>query len=369
MAVPNPARELARLQAASKKGLGRATILLGASTYFRGEALRTAMDALPPGTALHSIDGQDQETDGSELQALRGGSLFGGGTWLVVRRAEKWLAAHGERALAVVDRIGKGCGLLLDATKVDRRTKVGKALAELDLFEFRDLWDEPFDRSRGPLEGELVQWVVQHGRAASVPLTPEAAYTLVTVVGKEPAELAHELSRLASALGTERVGRKPLTPDDLRGKLTISFGSTPFELADALLAWDRRGCLRSLHAMFARGVKGRDGAGVDRGGVFPFATSWLQTTLMNVHRGRLLLDAGTPLRDVASAAGAGKFADRFTKQVADNPEPRLRRGLDLLLEAQRALRTSGEDHELLLERFVARYFAGPLPQKSARSRS
>ena len=359
MAVPNPARELVRLLAHTKQGLGRATVLIGVSPYFRGEALRAVTDAIPPKTNLRTIDAQEEETDGRELQDLRGGALFGGGTWLVVRRAEKWLAAHGEKLLAAIEGMGKACGVVIDATKVDRRTKLGKAIATLGVFEFRELYDEPFDRSRGPLEGELVQWVVQRGRAVSVPLTPEAAFAMVTVVGKDPAELVAELSRVAAVLGNDDGGRRrPLTPDDLRGKLTCAFESTPFELAEALLAHDRSRCLRSLQAMFARGVKSRDGAPVDRGGVFPFTTRWLYSSLMTVHRGRLLVDSGTPLRDVASVAKVGAFADRYIKQVADNPEPRLRRGIQLLLDAQRELRTTREEPELLLERFVARYFAG-----------
>ena len=358
MAVPNPARELVRLLAHTKQGLGRVTVLIGVSPYFRGEALRAVLDAIPPKTNLRTIDAQEEETDGRELQDLRGAALFGGGTWLVVRRAEKWLAAHGEKLLTAIEGMGKACGVVLDATKVDRRTKLGKAIATLGVFEFRELYDEPFDRSRGPLEGELVQWLVQRGRSVAVPLTPEAAFTMVTVVGKDPAELVVELDRVAAALGNDDGGRRrPLTPDDLRGKLTCAFESTPFELAEALLAHDRARCLRSLHAMFARGVKSRDGAPMERGGVFPFATSWLHSSLMTVHRGRLLVDSGTPLRDVASAAKVGAFADRYIKQVADNPEPRLRRGIQLLLTAQRELRTTREEPELLLERFVARYFA------------
>lgn len=358
MAVPNPARELARLLAHTKQGLGRATVLIGVSQYFRGEALRAVTAAIPPKTNLRTIDAQEEETDGRELQDLRGGALFGGGTWLVVRRAEKWLAAHGEKLLAAIEGMGKACGVVIDATKVDRRTKLGKAIATLGVFEFRELYDEPFERSRGPLEGELVQWLVQRGRSVSVPLTPEAAFAMVTVVGKDPAELVAELDRVAAALGDDGGRRRPLTADDLRGKLTRAFESTPFELADALLAHDRARCLRSLQAMFARGVKSRDGAPMDRGGVFPFTTSWLHSSLLSVHRGRLLVDAGTPLRDVASVAKVGAFADRYTKQVADNPERRLRRGIQLLLDAQRELRTTREDPELLLERFVARYFAG-----------
>lgn len=357
MAVPNPERELKRLEQKAKAGLDRVTVVLGASGFFRAEALELALAAIPQGRDLRSIDGQQDSTDGRELQLLRGAGLFGGGTWLVVRRAEGWLAAHGEELSRSLDAISPRCGLIVEATKFDKRTKVGKALAARDVYEFRDLYAEPFDRSRSPLEAELVAFVNQRARALGVPLTPEAAYVIVTTVGKEPAEIIPELRRLAERLGAQ-AKQKPLPPEALRGHLTCAFESTPFEFAEALLDHDRARCLRSLAAMFARGVKGRDGASVDRGGVFPFVTSWLHQSLANAHRGRCLLDRGVPANDVAQQVGVRVFADRFIRQVNQNPQARLLRGLHLLHDTQRRLRSTGEDPQLLLETMLARYFAG-----------
>jgi DNA polymerase III delta subunit len=340
VAVPNPERELKRLEQKAKAGLDRVTIITGASTFFRGEALEFALAAVPKGRDLRSIDGQQDTTDGRELQLLRGAGLFGGGTWLVVRRAENWLAAHGEELARGLDAVSASCGLILDATKFDKRTKIGKALAARDLYEFRELYAEPYDRSRSPLDAELIGFVTQRSRALGVPVTAEAAFVLVATVGKDLGELVGELRRLAERLGAA-AKTKPLTPDALRGQLTCSFESTPFEFAEALLERDRARCLRSLAAMFARGVKGRDGSSVDRGGVFPFVTSWLHQSLANAHRGRCLLDRGVPASEIAAQAGVRTFADRY-----------------VLHETQRRLRASGEDPQLLLESMLARYFAG-----------
>lgn len=357
MAVPNPDREMERLRRRAKEGLGPTTLITGPSGFFRDEALAYALAGIPAGRELRTLDGQQAGSEGRELDDLRGGTLFGGGAWLVVRRAEKWLAARADELLAVLPLISKGCGLVVEATKLDKRTKVGKALAGTDCYEFRDLYAEPYDRSRSPLDAELVGWVTQRSRTQGVPLTAEAAYTLIVTVGKEPAELMDELRRLSEQPAVVDSARKrPLRPEDLRGKLTCGFESTPFELAEAVLDRDRARCMRSLHAMFARGVKGRDGEASDRGRVFPFVASWLHQAVAQTHRGRLLLDQGVPASQIAQQLGVRVFEGRFLRHVTSNPATRLRHALSLLLQTQRRLRTSGEDPQLLLESMLARYF-------------
>jgi len=357
MAIPPPERELERLRQRAQAGLGPLTVITGPSAFFRREALALALAAVPAGRDRRSVDGQQGETSGQELADLRGGTLFGGGSWLVVRRAEPWLAQHGDDLLRTLPAIAKGCGLIVEAAKFDKRTKLGKALAGAETYEFRDLYAEPYDRSRSPLDAELVGWVAQRSRACGVPLGLEAAYVLVMTAGKDPADLMAELQRLAAQPVLVAAARqRPLQAADLRGRLTCGFESTPFELAEAFLDHDRARCLRSLRAMFARGVRGRDGAPVDRGGVFPFAMSWLHQAVAGVHRGRLLLERGVPSADIAAQLGVRVFADRFVRQVSGNPQPRLRRALLLLRDTQRRLRNTGEDPELLLESLVARHF-------------
>jgi DNA polymerase III delta subunit len=360
MAVPNPERELERLRRRAGGGLAPVTVVTGPSAFFRAEALEAILAAVPSGRDLRTLDGQ-ADSDGRELGDLRGGALFGGGSWLVVRRAERWLAARGDDLLAALAGIGRGCGLVVEAPKLDKRTKLGKALAAQDLYEFRDLYDSPYDRTRSPLDAELVGWVAQRSRALGVRLSLEAAYLAVMTVGKDPADLVAELRRLASM--PEVVARakgRPLGPDDLRGHLAVAFESTPFELAEALLDHDRARCLRSLEAMFGRGVRGRDGTVMERPAVFPFTMSWLFQAVAKVHRGRRLFDAGVPAEAVAAKVGVHVFADRFARQVARNPAARLRRGVALLLDTHRRLRASYEDQQRLLEQMVARYFgAGP----------
>lgn len=393
MAIPNPEDELSRLQKVCAKGLPPVLAITGPNDHFRAEAMELVLAAVPADAELRVVDavdvragggGADDEEDDAEgddgeaadagdggascpeLQDLRGGGLFARRSFVVIRRGANWWRRYGAAVAAQAERFAAGCGLVVEATKLDKRKRAVGAFAKQlasrgGLFEFRDLYDQPFDRSRSPLEGELCRWVVRRAARLGVPLLPEAAWLLVVQVGKALPELLAELGRLRDTAGAD-AKRKPLGPDDLRGRITCSFEATPFDLADAVLGGDRRGALRAVRAMFDRGARGRDGKVVDQGGVLPFATSWLFRSLATVYEGRLLLDEGVSPRDLPAQAGVKGFADRFVAQVQRHREPELRRGLFALRHCQRMSRLSGEEPGLLMERFLAQWFDGaPIP--------
>src|SRR5262245_12832217 len=285
MAVPHPEQELARVQQLLRKELPPLLVLAGPGTYFRETALAKVLAAVPADAELATVDGQEVEVRGlpgeeagagaetgdddvapdappaacRDLEPLRGGGLFSKRAFVVVRRADRWLRRYAPALAQALPKFQSGSGLVLEAQKVDKRTRVFKDGAErLALFEFRELYDQPWDRSRGPLESELVKWVQAQGRLLGVPLQPEAALLLCEHVGKAPGELRAELERLRQLQGAAP-RQQPLQPADLRGKLLAGFESTPFELADAVLQRDRPAAFRSLRAMFDRAVKARDG--------------------------------------------------------------------------------------------------------------
>jgi DNA polymerase III delta subunit len=393
MAAPHPDDEMARLQKLCKQGLPAVTVVTGTNDFFRAEAMELLLAAVPPDAELRRIDAVDEragggggEEDGDddgeesassadaevglaqcpELMDLRGGGLFARSTIVCIRRGKNWWDRYVPTLAAQIPKFGKGCGLLLEATKLDKRKKVAaqlvKSLSEAGaLFEFRDLYETPFDRSRSPAEGELAKWVARRSGKLGVALSPEASWLIVAQVGKSLPELAAELGRLRDQLGADPQ-RKPLQPSDLHGRLTCSFESTPFELAEAVLSNDKQRALRSVRAMFDRGVRGKDGK-QDTGGVFPFATSWLWRSLAKAHEGRQMLDRGVSPRDVAAKLGVFQFAERFVEQVQKNNLVRLRRGLLALHHCARQLRLTGEEPDLLLERFLGQWFDGrPIPR-------
>ncbi|MCC6671428.1 MAG: hypothetical protein IT458_10225 [Planctomycetes bacterium] len=353
MAVANPETVLQELRRDVARGLPPVVVLLGPSQYFRTQAFDAVLAALPAGADRRLVDGEEKR-DGSELQDLRGGALFAREACLCVRRADAWLRDHAEAIERTLGRMAKGCHLVVEAAKVDKRTRLGKLLCEHKVYEFRDLYADPYSPGDSPLQTELVRWIAGRGKELGVPLTPEAAYLVLGAVGKDPAETMAELERLRARLGAVA---KPLGPDDLRGRLSARSESSPFEFTEALLAGDRRRALRSLHAMFLRSVRGKEGEVMRREQIVLVLLNWLRTTCQQVLQGRLLVDAGTRLSEVPAQVGVRVFAERFQEQVRKNDAAHLRRGLHALLDVQRAMRTSGEEPDLLLERLVLRWFA------------
>ena len=377
MAVPNPAKELARLNAFVRAGLPPIVLVHGPSEFFRSKAMTRLLAATPTDAEVKRVDGAetrvsdaDEGDDGAApaaastpvLQDLRGGGLFASATVLAVRRGANWWKKHCAAVAEVEPKIQPGSTLIVEAPKLEKRKKAVATLAKKlaadgAVFEFRELYDMPYDRSRGPLEGELCQWVCTAGKSLGVPLTAESSWLMISQVGKSPAELVRELERLRDQLGDDPVG-SPLAPKDLSGKLSVRFESTPFEFAEAVLGGDRRAAQRSLAAMFQRGVKQQDGKAMDTGGVLPFTTSWLYRQIGATYEGRVLLDAGVSQRDIPSRCGVRQFADRFVAAVRKNDQQQLRHGLLALHACVRESRVSGEDGEVLLERFLGQWFDG-----------
>ena len=373
MAAPNPVLELKRLKKLVGSGLPSIVLLHGPSEYFRSKAMSGLLAQVADDAELRPVDGaevrasdDDQESSPAVtvpvLQDLRGGGLFAAATVVAVRRGVNWWKKHSAAVAEVAPKIQAGSSLIVEAPKLEKRKRAVAALvkqlsADGCVFEFRDLYDMPYERSRGPLEGELCQWLVQTSKQLGVELTPESAWLVVSQVGKSPSELIGELERLRDTLGERKVGA-PLAPRDLAGKLSVMFESTPFEFAEAVLGGDRRSAQRSLSAMYQRGVKQQDGKAMDSGGVLPFTTSWLYRQIGVVYEGRVLFDEGTSMRDLPARCGVRQFADRFLAQVKQNDQRQLQRGLVALHACLRKSRTSGEDGELLLERFLAQWFDG-----------
>ena len=375
MAAPNPSIEFVRLEKLVRAGLPSIVMITGDSDFFRGKAMERLLKAVPADAELRNVDGADQkvvadDSDSAdaaavlapELQDLRGGGLFARSSFVAVRRGANWWKKHSASVAELAPKISPGSGLLLESAKIDKRKKVAATLvkglvASGAVFEFRDLYELPYDRDRGPMEGELCKWVMQHSKKLGVPLEAESALLMIAQVGKTPSELSAELERLRDQFGVDPV-RAPLAPKDLVGKLTVSFSSTPFEFVEAVLCGKRQAAQRSLSAMFARGVRQQDGKTMDSGGLLPFTSSWLFREIGKVYEGRLLLDSGVSMRDLPAKAGVRQFADRFLEQVRCNTIAKLNRGITALHACQRKSRMIGEDAEVLLERFLSQWFDG-----------
>jgi hypothetical protein len=379
MAGPNPDEELERLRNLCRRGLPPVVVVTGSNSFYRHEAIELLLAAVPAEAELRRMDAvedrgstaTDEETeedeeeavepaeslhDVPELAELRGGGLFARTSFLCVRRGAKWWQRCAPVLAQHWQRFGKGCGLLLEADKLDRRRKVAAQLVT-DLgsavFEFRDLYTTGFG-GEDLSGGELAKWVVRRGERLGLTLAMESAVLMVLQVGHGPAELVAELERLKAQFDQQPIPR-PLQPADLVGRLHTTFASTPFEFADAVLERDRVRAQRSLRAMFDRGVRNKAGKR-DTGGLFPFTTSWLWQSMAKIHEGLVRVAAGQRVDAVADQLAPGRGAQRLARQLTGNDLASLRHGMLALHHVQRLQRTTGEADDVMLERFLVHWF-------------
>ena len=71
MAVPNPDKELIRLERVLERGVPPVLVVTGASDFFRNDAFERIVAGLPADAELRRIDGAEP-SDGRELSDLRG---------------------------------------------------------------------------------------------------------------------------------------------------------------------------------------------------------------------------------------------------------------------------------------------------------
>lgn len=352
MAAPNPEKELARLEKTLRSESRPSVVVLqGAAQWFVQRGLASLRELVATSGDITDIDGQESSVAASEagqfLVDLRTPSLFGGNKVLLLRNAERWLRVH-QRALAdTIERVAPGNMLVLALHKLDGRSALAKRIKKLGaVFEFRMLYEKPFGGRGTATSAELVQWVVQRARTHGLRLEAQAGLFMAEVVGSDPAMLDGELARLAPSLKKSQVG-----VEDLRGSLAVHFSSNQFELVDAILDGDARAAFRSHRALFREGMRDKDGKPIDRGAVFPLVTAWLASSLSKLYQARVEIEAGAAHGAVIRQYG-GYFKDRFERQLRRSSVTRLAAILQALRIAERRLRRSGEEPELLLERLL-----------------
>jgi DNA polymerase-3 subunit delta len=181
-----------------------------------------------------------------------------------------------------------------------------------------------------PKAKELAGWVVAQARDHGLQLRPDAARTLVAVVGERQQRLAREVERLAllaypdTELNVEQVAR-----------LAAGEASTQaYELADAVVAGDVAAALRSAEQLREMGeAPGRLLYSVVR-------------RLRDVHKAAELLDSGVPEPEVAGQMGMPPWlAKRMVATARRTGRDALARAICVFADLEVELR-GGADEQL-----------------------
>jgi DNA polymerase III subunit delta len=216
-----------------------------------------------------------------------------------------------------------------DKTKNERVRKYYGAIA--DSVDFRRFTP---DEARAELNGIA--------RAAKVTLEPAAAEALVEALGADVGRIAVELEKL-SLYG------KPITAEDLPLLVPDARQSTIFALVNALGRRDRARSLDTLDAL------------VREGEYLPLALTFLASQFRMA-----LVAKEANLRNSQQVQGHfqksgmpmwGSRADQVWSTASKFSKEQLERGLKLIFEADRDLRSARPDDRTILESFVVRLCA------------
>jgi len=216
-----------------------------------------------------------------------------------------------------------------DKTKSERARKFYGAIT--DVVEFRRF---SVDEARGELD--------RIARAANVKLDPAAAEALVEALAADVARIAIEIEKL-SLYG------KPITADDLPLLVPDARQSTIFALVNAIGRRDRARSLETLDAL------------VREGEYLPLALTFLATQFrMALVAKEANLRGASQVQGHFQRAGVqmwGSRAEQVSVTAGKFSKEQLERGLKLIFETDRDLRSARPDDRTVVENFVIRLCA------------
>jgi DNA polymerase III delta subunit len=297
---PGPLEQLEALQRelAAGQPLARGYLVRGEEGHFRELALRALCEAAArAGLELARHDAGDPDFRAGDLcNDLSSASMFAPARCVVVRRAQRLLqqeegqqagSAAAEAAIAFLRRKSEPGVLLLEAPGLRVDSLLAKALREAGggVLSLRKLYASPppWERGGDLRRTELVQWLLSRARARGIDLRPDDAVFIAAATGNELAALEAQLERVQHRGGAS-----------LREVVPWTAGSSPFEIADWLVAGDLPRALSGLEALFRAGFQGKEGRETNE--------SALVAMLFGSLRGRLSAILAA-LEDPAAAPG------------------------------------------------------------------
>lgn len=217
--------------------------------------------------------------------------------------------------------------LVLTGDKVDTRFKVFQVLRKAGyLHEFAPL-----------RERELGAWLGQEARARKVSISSDAAAALAEAAGPELGRLAQALEQLALYAGAGQT----ITLADVEALVPETRQRSVFELTKAIGDGDVTRALRTLANMF----RNREPA--------LRVQFMLARQLRQIWRAKELMAAGMPRDQIAGAVGVPPFfVDDVLAPARRMSNRALAHGFERLYRADRLLKSSRIDGELLLSRLV-----------------
>lgn len=300
--------------------------LVGGDPFLQLQKLREVMSLLPGDVQRIDLDGERADL-ASVLDELRSFAMFGSGKAVVVRDADEFLSRYREQLEEYVASPSDSGTLILRFTSLPKNQRIYKAIAKTGKIEECD-----------PPKGApaLQKWVTQHAKAAHrIAIDPDAAATLVDLIGDDLGRLDTELAKLA--IGAEG-GR--IVASQVGGEVSFQREQEMWDMTNELAAGQPAEALRRWRQLLH----------TDPSVEFR-AVTWL---------GMWLEDVGTVLKSKRGRGpGTGKlqwkYKDRmhqFLRTCDRLGEPGHARALDLLADLDHQSKSGVGEAATNVERFI-----------------
>jgi DNA polymerase III delta subunit len=238
--------------------LPRCTVIRGPEMWFHDRAIRALTKrARALGMDVNQHDPTDPDFDGRGLFSdLRGGSLFAGAIFVVVRNAAGLIKKSGSRdsdLVALLKTYLKGDvpagAVVIQAPSLRADHALVKATVAADgaNLNFRKLYDSPAPWAPDPRKVELVLWIRERASERKMKLRSEDAVFLSSAIGNDLPALESELAKLEVS-GT----------GDLQKSVGWQAGGTPWDVADKVIDGKSGPAVAAVEGLFSKGFQGKD---------------------------------------------------------------------------------------------------------------
>ncbi|MBA2440796.1 MAG: DNA polymerase III subunit delta [Rubrobacter sp.] len=273
--------------------------------------------------AAEAYDAQDASPE-AVVSACNSYSLFGDGTFVLVKNLDAWNAAQKAKILDYLQDPSPETDLVLLGKKLGAREKLLAAVKETG--EVHD-FEQPTGKA-------LTKWTVGYAKKQGLPIPETVASELNDRCSGDKARLVREVEKLALYTGGEEA-----TLEDVEALCTPDLQSNIFAFVDALSSGDRGKALRLLEDLTGAGEP-------------PLRIAYMVRRQFHLlARAQALYGRGAPQREVASTLKVPPFvARKLEEQGRKLSETDLEEALARTTELERGLK-GGRDlgPELLME--------------------
>ncbi len=354
---------------AMKKGaLAPAYLFLGAEGYDRRRCKQALLDAhLTPEERVEGLANYDlsRNTIAEVIDDARSLSLFASKRLIVASSAESALPKVSKAASDSDDEEGGTSGGDSDVTPlVDylRNSSPGVVV----LFEATRFGLEGEDKKKAERVAKFFSAIkdvvefapysaddarreaLSHAKRLGVAVEPAAMEMLVEALGADMARIATELEKL-SLLASSTAGGRPINEDDIQSMVPDARASTIFALVNALGRRDRGRSLAVLDTLCREGE------------YLPLALSFLSSQFRQALIAREAnLKSSQQIQGHFTKIGVpmwGSRADQVLQTATKFSREQLERGMKLIFEADRDLRSARPDDRIIMENFVVKLTA------------